>query len=336
MPILHLVIKTIPPDVNCDAIGFEVSYHVRTRNSRYDYEGKEILVVVLDKPDTFGFFDSSRKSERQDVLNRSEIYLNGKDFGLQLGERYAISAEALGRPTSHTPSLLATSPAVAASVPSAPSDAVRLSTLHPDLPAGFHPPESARSAAAARLTGPDPGSGSGPASGPDSGNAKPGSAPALTQADVDQLQSRYQSQLDALAKAGAAQFHFLAYAPPSFALFRNQIVLQVTLRNTLHFEKSTSSIYKRAAQTFDLFLAPQLKGLLDKLPAGPLFDSLDVSVINDLGSRPTPASEAVEFICPLQALRLFVDAGVTNQELINQSIVLVNGVRIALNLAQVE
>ena len=47
-------------------------------------------------------------------------------------------------------------------------------------------------------------------------------------------------------------------------------------------------------------------------------------------------SEAVEFIFPLQAVRNFVNADITNQELIDQSVVLVNGVRIGLHLQQVE
>jgi hypothetical protein len=38
----------------------------------------------------------------------------------------------------------------------------------------------------------------------------------------------------------------------------------------------------------------------------------------------------------LKATRLFARADITNQDLINQSVVLVNGVRISLNLAQVE
>ena len=162
----------------------------------------------------------------------------------------------------------------------------------------------------------------------------PGAA-APTQADTDRLQAEYQVQLDALAKSGAAVFHFVDYAPPSFAVFHNQIVLQITLRNTLHFEKDTTSIYKRAAQTFDLFLAPQAKGMIEKFPAGG-FQGVDISVINNLASKPNPASEAVEFVCPLKALREFADADITNQDLIDQSVVLVNGVRIALHLAQVE
>jgi len=365
VPMLRLVIKTIPVGVNCDAVGFEISYHVRSRTTSFDYEGKEILVVVLDKPDAFSFFDSASNSQRQDILNRSEIYLNGKDYGLQLGERQAAPVEALGRPTSHPSAPVATSspvvpagvpspvaPTVAVAPPTASGTDVRLPALHRDLPVGFHLPE-ASSTAAARLTaradsGPDPRPDSGPANGnanpestqPVSGPIRPALAPtqpasAPTQEDADRLQAEYQSQLDTLAKGGASQFHFVDYAPPSFAIFHNQIVLQISLRNTLGFENDSSSIYRRAARTFDLFLAPQLKGIMEKFPSGG-FDAVDISVINNLGSKPKPVSEAIEFISPLKLLRLFADAEITNQDLINQSVVLVNGVRIALNLAQVE
>ena len=47
-------------------------------------------------------------------------------------------------------------------------------------------------------------------------------------------------------------------------------------------------------------------------------------------------SEAVEFIVPKAFARKFVDADITNQELIDHSQVVVNGVRIALNLQLVE
>lgn len=324
VPILHLVITTIPSSVTCNAVGFEVSYHVRSRRKSYDYEGKEILVVVLDKPDAFGFFDLPRDSERQDILNRSEVYLDGKDFGLQLGDRNAANVEALGRPTSHLPG-------VAVSSAPTPSDSVgdvRLSSLHQDLTAGLRLPQAGKSTPAGLSTHSE--------SGNDTPEAPAPATAAPTQADADRLQAQYQPQLDALAKAGSDRFHFVGYASPSFAIFHHQIVLLMTLRSTLHFEKGADSIYRRAAQTFDLFLAPQLKGLLDKLPAGAGFDGLDISVINQLASKPTPASEAIEFVCPLKSLRQFVDAEITNQELINQSVVLVNGVRIALSLQQVE
>ncbi len=138
-----------------------------------------------------------------------------------------------------------------------------------------------------------------------------------------------------LLKEDGAQFHLVDYAPPSFALYHKQLVLQLTLRNPLAFEKSTSSIYKRAAQSFDLFLAPELKALVPKLPVDHQVESLDFSILNRLGNE-KGSSEAVEFICPLKSIHSFVEDGIASQELIDQSLVLVNGVRINLHLELVE
>jgi hypothetical protein len=158
---------------------------------------------------------------------------------------------------------------------------------------------------------------------------------AAAPADAERLQAQFQTQLDSLLKQDGAQFHFVDYAPPSFALDRKQMVLQLTLRNSLVFDRSTNSIYKRAAQSFDLFLAPQLKALVPKLPEDQQVDALDFSVLNRLGSE-KDGSEAVEFICPLKAMRSFVEDEITGQDLIDQSVVLVNGVRIRLDLELVE
>jgi hypothetical protein len=311
VPLLELATREILADVGCDAIGFEIAYHVRRQTRNSDYEGKEILVVVLDRADAFGFLSAPNDQDRQEILNRSEIYVNGQDFGLALGERDPFNVEALGRPT----------PRPAAAPRPGPSAAnvsgTRLLKTNQDPPPGF------------RALG---------AATPPAGTEKPEAqaAPASTPADAERLQAKYQPQLDALAKTGVASLQFVNYAPPSFAIFRNQIVLQLSLRNPLRFEKDTSSIYKRAAQSFDLFLAPQLKVLLEKLPADAEIQALDITLLNQLAAKPNPSSEALEFICPLKLLRQFVDAEITNQDLINQSVVLVNGVRIALNLQQVE
>jgi hypothetical protein len=160
--------------------------------------------------------------------------------------------------------------------------------------------------------------------------------PAPTQADAEHLDEKYHAQLDGLAKFGVMKFNFVDYSPPTFVIFGNRMALQMTLRNTLHFDPAKSSIYKRAAQSFDLFLAPKFKDLLEKIPVEMEFQSFDFSVINQLGPGPKGASEAVEFICPRAALRQFADAEITNQQLIDQSVVLVNGVRVALNLQLVE
>jgi hypothetical protein len=159
---------------------------------------------------------------------------------------------------------------------------------------------------------------------------------AATPAETDRLQARYQAQLDELNKEGIAHHQFLQYAPPSFGVFQNKIFLQLSLRNPARYEKDTTSIYKRAAQSFDLFLAPQLKSILAKVPNVSDYEGLEITIVNELTSKATSSSEAIEFICSLKLLRQFTNAEITNQDLINQSIVLVNEVRIALDLQRVE
>jgi hypothetical protein len=63
--------------------------------------------------------------------------------------------------------------------------------------------------------------------------------------------------LTVLAKEGGTRYHFADYAPPAFMMFRDQIALQMTLRNSIQFGLVKGSTYKRAAQSFNLFLAPQ-------------------------------------------------------------------------------
>src|ERR1700694_2898561 len=62
LPILDLLTASLPQDVTCDGIGFEISNHTRTRDRSYDYEGKEILVVVLDRDDAWARSSPSRHS----------------------------------------------------------------------------------------------------------------------------------------------------------------------------------------------------------------------------------------------------------------------------------
>jgi hypothetical protein len=301
VPILGLVGKQLALDMKCDGVGFEIAYHVRAARNNSDFEGREILAVVFDRADAVAFVSASGHDQRQAILNRSGIYVDAKPLRLALGQKDPFNEETLG-------------PAEAGSARSS-------------LPASGGGRESAspRFAAATSsstshvTTAADP-----------NGAATPPRSPA----DVDRLQAQYQPQLDALQKENGAQFHLVDYAPPSFALYHKQLVLQLTFRNPAAFDKNTSSIYKRAARTFDLFLAPQLKALVPKLPAEQV-EGLDFSILNNL-SNERDGSEAIEFICPFKSIQSFVEDGITSQELIDQSLVLVNGVRINLHLELVE
>jgi len=320
LPILALTTTTLPQDIACDGIGFEISYHARSRERSYDFEGKENLVLVLDRIDAWALSGAITDPVRQEILNRNKIYVSGTDFGLSLTERDPLNVQALPR-----------------SIPARPdaTSTARSSTLVTRSPLlNLNHPLPAVSPAVAAPADPVPANANPSPSSPKDSDPPP--LPPSAPADADRLNEKYQAQLASLAKLGAAKFHFVDYAPPTFMVFRDQIALQMTLRNSLQFGPAKGSIYKRAAQSFDLFLAPQLKDLSDRISPDVEFQFFDFSVLNKLSPGPKGTSEAIEFICPRVAVKQFVNAEITNQQLLDQSIILVNGVRIALNLQLVE
>jgi len=157
----------------------------------------------------------------------------------------------------------------------------------------------------------------------------------ITFADAIRLQTQFQAQLNAVAKEDGARLHLEAKTPPSFELAGDQTLLHFTLQNSMAFDRNTTSIYKRAALSFDLFLAPELRSLSRRLPDDQQYDTLEFSVI-DHSAADRASPETIDYICPLASLRSFVANKITTQDLINQSVVLVNGVRIAVNLQMVE
>lgn len=323
LPILQAVAAALPEDLACDGIGFEIAHHTRTNDRSYDFEGKETLVVVFDRADAWAMSRASGDAERQEILNRSKVFVSGVDYGLALDERDPLNVQTLPR-----------------SIPAKPdaTSSARSSTLtsHSGLlkPADPAPPSAPPAVPVAAESAPVAEAGAKPNL-PREADPSP-ETPAATQADAERLDEKYQSELSALAKEGAAKFHFVAYAPPTFVLFHEKIALEMTLRNSLEFAPAKGSIYRRAAESFDLFLAPLLKDILERISQDVEFQLFDFSVLNKLRPTAKQTSEAVEFICPRAALKKFVNAEITNQQLLDESIVLVNGVRIALNLQLVE
>lgn len=313
MPILQIVTQTIPPDVECDSIGFEVAYHVRDVQKSFDYEGKDILVVVMDRKDAFQMVLEKDDNARQDILNRSLVFLGGEEYGLSLLDRDPTIVDTHARAKS--------SKIDATSSAGSSTSASRLIRSNPNL-----------MPSATTGTGMDSSAASSPKI--DLSQSKP----AATAADAEKLQAKYQPQLDALSKEGQAKFAFVDYDPPTFVVVSKQMVLQMTLKNTTRYDPEKTSLYKRAAQTFDLFLAPKMKDVLDRIPNDIPADYYDFSVVNPLSSSAggKERSEAIEFLCPKGLAQKFAYSEITNQELIDKGQVLVNGVRIALNLQLVE
>ena len=298
VPILRLVTQQIPQNADCDGIGFEIVYDTRDANNAYDYEGQEVLTVVFSRDDAFAYANATGEIERQQLLNRSDIFVDGKDFGLALGQRDPLNVQDLER------SIPRQAVDRSLSIPASTAPAVVVPR------AGVSPSVSVA-------------------------QSMPVSKSPPTSANVMRLQTQFQAQLNLIVKEDGAKFHLVEGKPPLFEIYGDQILLHFTMRNTLSFDRNTTSIYKRAAQSFDLFLAPELRNLLGRLPANAGYDTLDFSVLNHFGAEKT-SFETIDFICPLSAMRSFVENQITSQDLINQSIVLVDGVRIALNLQLVE
>jgi hypothetical protein len=312
-PMLQIVTRNIPPDVDCDAMGFEVAFHVLDDEKSYNYEGKEILVVVLDRKDAFQMVLEKDDNARQEILNRSLIFLGGQDYGLSLLDRDPMVVDTQAR--SNSTRIDATSTAASS------TSASRLLRSNPNLlsaAAGGNTADSAAGAAAKV----------------DLSQSKP----AVTAADAEKLQAQYQGQLDALSNAGQAKFGFVEYDPPTFVVVSKQMVLQMTMKNTTRYDPEKMSLYKRAALTFDLFLAPKMKDVLEGIPSDVPVDYYDFSVVNSLvsSSGGKERSEALEFLLPKNLAQKFANSDITNQELLDKGQVLVNGVRIALNLQMAE
>jgi len=321
-PILQILPKYFAEKSDFDAIGFEIVYHVRRSSKRYEYEGKEILALVFRRADAFRFLMLPEEAQRQEILNNSEIFVDGKEFGLVLGGRDPLTVSPMEKTVSlsHDQSRNASSPETSDRAVHRANEPLHLPEVHnSDMQLGVRLPEPPVVAGHSPLNAPEQKTNQGPA-----------------QAELDAIQTKYQAQLSALAKEGEARFHFVNYAPPSFISFRGQMYLQLTLRNPTPFDKDQTSIYRRSARTFDLFLAPILKDILSKVPSTQEIAGLDVTVLTRFAQASSSSSEAIEFVCPYPALEQFIAYQITNQDLINQSVVLLNGVRIALNLQQVE
>jgi len=298
VPLLRLVAEQIPERADYDGIGFEIIYDTRDADAAYRYEGKEVLTVVFNRNDAFTFAKANEGPGRQEILNRSDVFVNGVEFGLTLGQREALSVATLDRslPRHSEESSSSASPnPVQLDVVSRPGGRPGVSVTQPAI----------------------------------HGEPEP------TFANAVRLQDRFQAQLDEIVRGSGPKFHFDASYPATFEVSGDQTVLHLTLCNTLRFEKGTTSIYRRAAQGFDLFLAPELRDLSRRLPVDEGYDALDISVLNKLEAG-SASPETVDYICPLSGLRAFAENKITSQDLINQSVVLVNGMRIGLNLEAVE
>ncbi|HEY3624900.1 MAG TPA: hypothetical protein VGL00_01410 [Terracidiphilus sp.] len=294
LPILRMITEEMPQSYDYDAIGFEILYDARDSSGAYDYEGHEVLTAVFGRDDAFALVNSPSDEARQEILNHSDMFVNGKEFAVALGAREPFDLAAVDR--SASPGLKRAS--------FVPAKAVRPTMVADSVSPDVSDVQTAR-------------------------HQESSSA----DFDVAGMQQKLQAEVSAVRDGGEATFDQAGTIAPSLETNGDQHVLHFTMQNTLAFDRGPTSIYKRAAQSFDLFLAPELKNVAKRVPADASVDALHFSVLNRTGAG---KSETIEYICPLDSLRSFVENKITTQELINKSVVLVNGVRIGVDLQLVE
>ncbi len=272
IPLVRMVAQAVPNSDDYDGIGIEILYNTRDTNNAYSFEGREVLSAVFSRADAAALASATTQEARQEILNRSDVYVNGQAFGVALGKHEPITPE----------------------VKEDRDDEIARAEAKLAESAKLVRASASREAEEARLDPP----------------------PAIVTRDIR----------SAVLPIDTA---------PKLEQSGDQIVMHFNLQNPVTFNGASSSIYKRAAQSFDLFLAPGLRTLMKTLPSDAKYDAFEFSIVNQVANAVAP-SETIDFICPISSTRSFLDNKITSQDLINQSTVLVNGVRIGLDLAKVE
>ena len=310
-PVLRLLPQYFSGKNDFDGFGFEISYHVFGASGKANYEGRENLVVVMSLVNATRFPLLAATEERQNLINASQVYVSAQRIGLALGQPDPVPLGELAKSESGSTAYPSSSNS---GIPPLRS-ATRVAGVTLDASPQFRVrPDASDSLVLA----------------PSTADSSP-----MIPADVDVLQAKYQSILNDFGSFVGVTMREKNPSSPTLALFRKALYLQLTLRNPETFDRDKTSLYKRAALSFDIFLAPHLADLSTKIPNITNLSGLDITVLVSLTPSSTP-SEAVEFIFPLETLRRFAAYDISNQDLIDKGMVIVNGVRVSLSLQQVE
>lgn len=155
--------------------------------------------------------------------------------------------------------------------------------------------------------------------------------PDLSPARMEKLQTTYEDVVHRLAADLSEQARFVSYAPPAFIGFRDGAYLQLNMNTELE-KAAGSSQYQMAALAFDSHISHVLRPVSKYFHDHPKFEGVDFSTTVHQG----PSALSVEFVVPFLALACYEKYDCTGQELINRSIVLINGERVTLDLQRAE
>lgn len=303
MPVLKTVVSHVDRSMPFEAYAVEIAHHVRTKVIHVDTEGPENVMLLIPRTIAERLVRSENVEGQQSALLESAIFLNGEPFTLWLTGDEApadVNENYLARHKSETaaPSLTANQP----TAPAKPGSLVNPRLL-PESELGLQFKE------------------------------RPKIAPDLSPARMEKLQTKYEDVLQKLTAEISEQAHFVTYAPPAFIGFRDGAYLQLSMNTDLE-QAAGSSQYRMAALAFDSHISHLLRPVSRYFHDNPQFDGVDFSTTVHQGTQANPVS--VEFIVPFSALACYEKYDCTGQELINRSVVLINGERVTLDLQRAE
>ncbi|HSM87350.1 MAG TPA: hypothetical protein VLT16_14430 [Candidatus Limnocylindrales bacterium] len=300
LPLLKVAVARMDRSVPFQAYAFEISHHVRRKVLNVDTEGPENVMMFFPRMVAERLSHATDTETQQAALLESEIYVNGEPFTLWLtGD-------------------------------DAPEDVK-------DHYLARHDPKAA-SAASPKTEMPEPGTLVSPSLIPQSEllnqiRARESAPKDLSPLRMEKLQTRYDATLQRLAADLKPQAHFVDYAPPAFIAFHNGAYLQLNVNTDLE-PMAGASQYRVAALAFDSHISHLLRPVAKYFQDDPQFEGVDFSATVHQPSQ--AGGQSVEFVVPFAALECYAKYDCTGQELINRSVILINGERVSLDLQRAE
>ncbi len=306
LPILKIAVPQFPAETPFQSFALEISHHVRGQLLGVLTENTENLVLVIPRASAARLVAAVGPAAQQAALLEAHAFLNGDPITIWMSDEPA--PEELSKLPA--PAELAQRVERAAANPSPLRKAkagARYETVRtvPARPVSELPESSAYTQQNSPVSDNSP------------------------QA-LQRLKGVYGDAIVKLKMGLAPQAHFVDYAPPAFIAFRQGTYLQIPVRTTLEAGADASQ-YRLAALAFDQHISHLIRPTLAYFIEPMDFDGIDFSTtIQGTGLV------SVEFIVPAFILRRYEQYDCTGQQLINSSIVLINGERISLDLQGAE
>lgn len=307
LPLLKLAVARLDRSTPIEGYAFEIAHHVRKQVLKVNTEGPENLMIMFPRAVAERLVRGNDTESQQAALLESEVYLNGEPFTLWL-----TGDDAPGDVKDHYLARHQKGKAGKPTLAQEPAEQTEQAEPGTLVSSKLIPQSELLNKIRERENSPRD----------------------VSPVELQKLQATYDTTLQRLTSDLKEQAHFVDYAPPAFIAFHNGAYLQLSMNTDLD-QPAGASQYRTAAMAFDTHIAHILRAASKYFHENPQFDGIDFSTtVHQAGQA--SGGESVEFVVPFQPLLCYEKYDCTGQELINRSIVLINGERVTLDLQRAE